>query len=141
MNGPETSTMLNRRLVLESINEAIHQVENEVDIISAELEFKADVYANVMVAVTEAVNNGIIHGNKSDSGKKVYVEFEMKNSYCLCVRVRDEGDGFDPEELPDPTAPENLENIGGRGVFLMRQLSDRLSFADDGREVEMVFNI
>ncbi len=57
------------------------------------------------------------------------------------VRVKDEGKGFDPNSLPDPTAPENIENIGGRGVFLMTHLSDSIEFEDDGRQVEMTFNI
>jgi serine/threonine-protein kinase RsbW len=136
----EAQKML-RHLVLESKPDVIHTIESVVDDIRSELEFKEDVYGNVMVAVTEAVNNSVVHGNGGDESKKVFVDFEMKNPYCLLVRIRDEGTGFDPRTLPDPTAPENLVNIGGRGVFLMQHLSDQLNFSQDGRQVEMTFNI
>lgn len=137
----DISKLVEKKLALPSKPDVIHQVEALIDEIRSELEFKEDVYGNVMVAVTEAVNNSVIHGNKSDSSKKVYVEVETENQYRLVIRVRDEGPGFDEAMLSDPTAPENIANIGGRGVFLMRHLSDELTFLDDGRVVEMVFNI
>lgn len=137
----DTVSMLSKQLELASTPNVIHLIETVVDEIKAELNFKEDVYGNVMVAVTEAVNNSIFHGNRGDESKKVYVSFEMKNPYRLLVRVRDEGIGFDHKGLADPTAPENIDKIGGRGVFLMEHLSDELSFVDDGRQVEMVFNI
>jgi serine/threonine-protein kinase RsbW len=140
-SSTETRPLIYRQLALPSTPESIHQVENVVEEIRAELEFKEDVYANVMVAVTEAVNNSIIHGNDSDSSKKVYLEFEIPNSYRLLIRVHDEGPGFDPADLPDPTAPHNIDKIGGRGVFLMSQLADKLLFSQDGKQVEMIFDI
>ncbi|MEM7372219.1 MAG: ATP-binding protein [Bacteroidota bacterium] len=130
-----------KQLELDSKPEVIHSVEVFLEEISNELSFKEDVYANVMVAVTEAVNNSILHGNKEDPEKKVFLDVFMENQYRLKITVRDEGEGFNPEGLADPTAPENIENIGGRGVFLMRHLADELSFSDDGRTVIMVFNI
>lgn len=137
----DTTKLLYRKLELDSTPNVIHKVEGTIDQIRTELDIRDDVYGNVMVAVTEAVNNSVVHGNQSDPTKKVFLDFEMENQYRLVVRVRDEGPGFDPHQLSDPTAPENLENIGGRGVFLMRQLADELAFLDDGRVVEMVFNI
>ena len=137
----DTSKLLDRKLVLPSKSDIIHHVEELIDEIRTELDFREDVYGNVMVAVTEAVNNSVLHGNQGDSSKKVFVEVEMENQYRLVVRVRDEGPGFDPSQLADPTAPENIANIGGRGVFLMQHLSDELAFLDEGRVVEMVFNI
>lgn len=141
MSSPEAEKLLYRQLVLSSSTDAISQIESVVDEIKSELDVKADVYGNMMVAVTEAVNNGILHGNGGDETKKVYVDFEVKNQFRLSVKVKDEGPGFDPDSLSDPTAPENLENIGGRGVFLMQHLSDEISFSDEGRIVEMIFNI
>lgn len=141
MSSSTNSSVMYKQLILESKPDVIHLVENVVDQIKKDLEFKEDVYGNVMVALTEAVNNSIFHGNKGDSTKKVFVDFEIRNHYCLIVRVRDEGGGFNPDTLADPTAPENIGNIGGRGVFLMEQLSDELRFEDDGRLVEMTFNI
>lgn len=137
----DAQKLLSKQLLLESRPEIIHQIESVIEEIRAEFEFKEDVYGNVMVAVTEAVNNSIFHGNKGDTSKKIVVEFEMRHQYRLLVRVTDEGTGFDPNKLADPTAPENLENVGGRGVFLMQHLSDELHFMDDGRTVEMHFNI
>lgn len=141
MSSSEAEKLLYRQLVLTSSADAINQIESVIEEIKSELDVKADVYGNMMVAVTEAVNNGILHGNGGDESKKVFVDFEVKNQFRLCVKVRDEGSGFDPDSLSDPTAPENLENIGGRGVFLMQHLSDEISFSDEGRQVEMLFNI
>ncbi len=141
MSSPDTEKLLQRQLVLSSSSDAIHEVESIIDEIRSEFDVKEDVYGNMMVAITEAVNNGIHHGNKGDQSKSVFVHFEMKNHFRLIVRVRDEGSGFDPASLLDPTAPENIENIGGRGVFLMQHLSDEIEFSDEGRQVEMTFNI
>lgn len=137
----EIKKLLFTQLVLDTHPDVIHQVEVAVDDVKQQLGFKEDVYGNVMVAVTEAVNNAIYHGNKEDQAKKIYLDFEMINQYRLLVRITDEGDGFDPSNLEDPTAPENLINIGGRGVFLMEHLSDGLDFKDNGCTVEMSFNI
>lgn len=141
MNSPEAEKLIFKQLVLHTNPDGIHQVEGVIEEIRSDLNVKEDVYGNMMVAVTEGVNNAILHGNKNDASKKVFVDFEMKHEFRLIVRIRDEGEGFDPDNLADPTAPENLENIGGRGVFLMRHLSDEISFQQDGRQVEMIFNI
>lgn len=130
-----------RELEIASNPERIHEVEQFIEEIRDTLGFKDDVYGNVMIAVTEAVNNSIYHGNRGDAGKKVKVHCASINQYRILVAVEDEGTGFDPGSLPDPTAPENLENPGGRGVFLMRHLSDEIRFENQGRRVEMVFNI
>lgn len=139
--GLQSSFAMEKELVIESSPDKIREVEVLIEEVRDVLQFKDDVYGNVMVAITEAVNNGIIHGNESDSSKKVFIKVSMMNQYRLLVSVEDEGTGFDPEALNDPTAPENLEKIGGRGVFLMEALSDEISFSNDGRRVEMVFNI
>lgn len=132
---------LSKELVIASKPDLIHQVEKFIEEIRDELEFKDDVYGNVMVAITEAVNNSIFHGNQGDESKNVFIRCEASKPYRLMVSVRDEGSGFNPEDLPDPTAPENIENIGGRGVFLMKHLADDITFVDDGRSVQMLFNI
>lgn len=137
----DAQKMLYKRLELPSTSDAIHKVEALIEEIAQDLDVKEDVYGNIMVAVTEAVNNSIIHGNKQDESKKVFVDIAMRHPYRLTIQVTDEGPGFNPESLPDPTAPENIENIGGRGVFLMRHLSDELSFHDDGKTAQMIFNI
>ena len=140
-SSTETKKSLLKKLVLETRPDVIHDIEVAIEEIKEKLSFQDDVHGNVMVAVTEAINNSIYHGNKEDQSKKIYLDFEMKNEYRLLVRVKDEGEGFDPDSLADPTAPENLENIGGRGVFLMQHLADEIKFTDEGRVVEMCFNI
>lgn len=132
---------MQKELVIASDPANILAVEKFIEEIRQELEFKDDVYGNVMVAITEAVNNSILHGNQSDISKKVYISVQTLNPYRLTVEVKDEGPGFDPDKLNDPTSPEFLENPGGRGVFLMRHLTDEIYFLDEGRVVQMIFNI
>ncbi len=99
-----------------------------------------DMHGNILISLTEAVTNAIVHGNCCDCNKNVVIHFSQQTNQ-LMFRISDEGSGFNPETLPDPTSPENINSIGGRGVFLMRQLSDRLRFRDSGRTVEMHFRI
>ena len=96
------------------------------------------------VAVRESVINAIKHGNREDYGKMVTVEFAMapsKDPSELVVRVLDQGDGFDPEEVADPLAPENILKSSGRGIFFMRNFMDDVTLkraAEGGMEVRMV---
>lgn len=99
-----------------------------------------DKQCNILISLTEAVTNAIVHGNCKEENKTVQVK-SRKERDCISVRVTDEGNGFDFDSIPDPTAPENLCKCGGRGVFLMRQLSDNISFYNNGSTVEMRFKI
>ena len=130
-----------KELEITSNPERILEVEQFIEEIRDFLGFKDDVFGNVMIAVTEAVNNSIRHGNRGDGSKVVRIRCASLNPYRIMMAVEDEGNGFDPESLPVPTAPENVMRESGRGVFLMRQLSDEIHFQDSGRRVEMVFNI
>ena len=89
-------------------------------------------YGEILIAMTEAVNNAIVHGNKLDSNKMVDVRVSVDGP-VLEFRIADEGPGFDFENIPDPTSPENIEKPNGRGVFLMRQLADTCEFEELGR--------
>lgn len=140
-SNPQTEPMVNRSFLMPSMPETLQDVETILDELNTELGIKPDAYGNMVVAVTEAVNNGIVHGNKLDPGKLVTLEIASISEFRLRIRVEDEGKGFDPYELDDPTAPENIEKIGGRGVFFMRSLSDKIEFLEGGRVVEMEFNI
>lgn len=82
----------------------------------------------LVMSVREAVINAIIHGNRQDAAKRVRVEVDLEGPEYV-VRVADEGEGFDPESLPDPTAPENLLRPSGRGIFLMRQFADSIEYS------------
>jgi serine/threonine-protein kinase RsbW len=98
----------------------------------------------VGVAVRESVINAIKHGNGNDIGKRVHVEFTPLDGQVpagLAIRVRDEGSGFDPDNVPDPLAPENLLKASGRGIFLIRSFMDELTLQrapQGGMEVVMV---
>ena len=115
-------------------------VEKIIDDMSLELNLSDEVYGNILVATMEATNNAIVHGNKSDPGKQVRVEIE-KAPKSLVIKIVDQGPGFDYSTVPDPTAPENLEKINGRGIFLMKRLSDGIDFQDEGRIVELKFRV
>lgn len=116
----------------------ISEVELLIDTVCEELKLNEDNYGNILIAVTEAVNNAIVHGNNSEEDKKVKVEVLNENSKVVFT-VQDEGGGFDFDNLPDPTAPENIENPDGRGIFLMKNLSDEVSFDLNGSKVNITF--
>lgn len=119
--------------------EAVSQVENLVDNVCNKLGVNEDFYGNVLIAVTEAVNNAIDHGNKRDHSLEVNVSVG-DNPSEFCFSVKDQGRGFDFENLPDPTAPENILKENGRGIFLMKNLADQVEFEDAGRSVNIYFN-
>ena len=126
------------KIQIPSIIENIRIVESFIDNSKDKFQIEDDIYGNIMVAVTESVNNAIRHGNKFDKDKNVYLTLQVNNDH-LKFEVEDEGNGFDTESLPDPTAVENLENPGGRGIFLMRNLCDEVKFTNNGRSVELTF--
>ncbi|MCC9165375.1 ATP-binding protein [Pontibacter harenae] len=128
------------KIQIPSLIENIRVIESFIDNSKEEFEFEDDIYGNIMVAVTESVNNAIRHGNKFDKDKNVYLTLQVEENK-LIFEVEDEGPGFDYENLPDPTAPENLESPGGRGIFLMHNLCDEVNFMDSGKKVQLVFNI
>lgn len=132
--------METQRLNFPSTQENLIIVEKLIDDVCAKYQVNEDYYGNILIAVTEAVNNAINHGNKQDPDKEVNVDFSIDNG-SLSFKVKDEGEGFDYDHLPDPTDPENLEKISGRGVFLMKNLADEVSFEDDGRIVELKFKL
>lgn len=131
-----SSTML----TLTSDRKNIARVETFVEGLVDKYHISPDVYGNILISLTEAVTNAIIHGNHNDTSKRVYVKLK-KNKDRITFLVSDEGGGFNFDGLPDPTAPENLLKIGGRGVFLMRQLSDDVVFSENGSTVEIRFKI
>lgn len=132
---PDNSRVLN----FESKTENISQVEKLVDEVCEAYKIREDFYGNILISLTEAVNNAIVHGNKLDPEKNVKVEYTA-NEPILRFFISDEGPGFDYDNLPDPTAPENIEKPHGRGVFLMKNLADNCEFLEDGRIVKMEFN-
>jgi serine/threonine-protein kinase RsbW len=129
---------MQKLLKIESEIQNMRIVERIIDEISAELNISQDNYGKIMVSTMEAVNNAIIHGNKSDKNKYVVIRISG-GKHLLKVSIEDEGTGFRPKEIPDPTKPENIENISGRGVFLMSKLADNIEFNEKGNRVTLLF--
>jgi serine/threonine-protein kinase RsbW len=95
---------------------------------------------NFRVGLTEALSNAMINGNEEDPRKRVRLEVFLEDDRIM-VRVTDEGEGFDPGDVPDPTSPKNLLKSGGRGLFLMRQLMDEVHYNERGNSVTMVLRL
>lgn len=125
-------------LKIASNPQSLRLVERLIEDVCQVYGVNEDSYGNMLIAVTEAVNNAIHHGNKNNPDKFVKIGFESENN-LLVFSVEDEGEGFDHSNLPDPTDPENLDKISGRGVFLMTQLTDMIRFEDNGRKVYLGF--
>ncbi len=128
------------RISLDSVEASIAKVEPLVRDLASRYELSEDRFSNILISLTEAVHNAIIHGNKLDENKKVVIELRCVPQ-ALKIAVSDEGEGFDPSALANPIADENLECCGGRGVFIIQHLADRCDFLNDGRTVNLQFNI
>lgn len=127
-----------KRLKVESKTASLRIVENAIDEMTGAIGINQDNYGKILVATLEAVNNAIKHGNKEIPEKLVDVVIEYIDNE-LRISVTDQGEGFDPARIPDPTLPANIEELSGRGVFLMTKLSDKISFNEKGNSVTMSF--
>lgn len=121
-----------------SLAENIRIVESFVDNAKEKYNLNDDLYGNIMIAVVESVNNAILHGNQADKSKLVTLTANLDEQQ-VSFEVEDQGTGFNQDNLPDPTAPENIANPGGRGIFLMKHLADEVSFSNEGRKVKLTF--
>lgn len=126
------------KIEIPSLTDNIRIVESFIDNAKEKFDLNDDIYGNIMIAVTESVNNAIVHGNKSDKNKNVQLSLQFEEQLVRFV-IEDEGSGFDIDSLPDPTAPENLEKPGGRGIFLMKNLCDEVKFEEEGKKVSLSF--
>lgn len=127
-----------KKLQIGSSQHSLRVVEKAIDEVTSELGISQDCYGKILVSTIEGVNNAILHGNKSIPEKLVDIEFHCKGNE-LKVKIKDEGDGFSPSEVPDPTLPENIEELNGRGVFLMSKLADKIKYSKKGNCVTMTF--
>lgn len=119
--------------------ENIAIAEKMIDEVCKENDVHESLYGNILIALTEAVNNAIHHGNRLDPHKSVKLSYEVREKDIVFL-ITDEGPGFDHENLPDPTDPENIEKPHGRGVFLMKALAEEVEFEDNGSSVVMTFS-
>ncbi|MBK9731207.1 MAG: ATP-binding protein [Chitinophagaceae bacterium] len=127
-----------RDMEFASLPENINLIEVLVEELKSELDLSEEAEANILVSLSEAVNNAIFHGNNSDPAKKVRVCVEKLDKEIV-FSIEDQGFGFNLSEVKDPTAIENLDRPTGRGIFLMRNLSDRMEYAEGGRKVVITF--
>lgn len=127
-------------LQIASVTENLNVVESLVDEVCEEFRINEDYYGNILIALTEAVTNAIQHGNKYDPKKNIRLSFIPKEKE-LAFTIKDEGDGFDFNNLPDPTDPKNIEKPHGRGIYLMKHLADEVEFSEDGRTVQLKFSL
>jgi serine/threonine-protein kinase RsbW len=118
----------------------LKRARDVADDLLAEIEaygYKADALFAIKLSVEEALINAARHGNREDPTKSITVEYAVDDRQ-VAVRVIDEGDGFDPTDVPDPTADENLERPSGRGIMLMRTYMDQLEYNERGNALRMV---
>ena len=132
----------NFSLEIESNPNNLITVEEFVNYFSKELNLDESKLSGLLLAVTEAVTNAIIHANKCDETKKVQMNV-TKDGNKLIITIKDEGKGFDPSKVPDPTEPENLLKDSGRGLYLMKIYTDELKYnlTPTGTETILILNI
>lgn len=126
------------KISIPSLIENITIIESFIDNAREKFNINDDIYGNIMISVTECVSNAIIHGNQQDVKKAVNIELRFLDDQLKFI-IEDEGEGFDYNQLKDPTSPENLERPSGRGVFIMKHLSDEVYFENNGRKATLTF--
>lgn len=126
------------KISIPSLIDNIKVIESFIDNARDQFEINDDIYGNIMISVTECVSNAIIHGNNKDKAKLVHLELIMDDDLLKFI-ISDEGEGFDSNHLKDPTAPENIEEPGGRGIFLIKHLTDEFKFEDGGKRASLSF--
>lgn len=117
-------------------------VEEFINYIASECNLNQEKLPGLLIAITEATTNAIIHANKKDSSKKVTLHVTTDDEE-LIIKVKDQGAGFDPSKIPDPTEPENLLKDSGRGLYLMRIFADELKYniTPEGTETILVIKL
>lgn len=140
MGAPTEDVHFTRRIEFPAKAENLALAEKLIDEACGRNNVPEALYGNILIALTEAVNNAIHHGNRLDPSKQVQLGYALEGDR-ITFTVSDEGPGFSYADLPDPTDPQNIEKPHGRGVFLMRALADSVEFTDNGASVAMSFSL
>ena len=134
---------MDQELILELPND-IRSIEHAVEYVMRHCSdcctYARRLNLNFRVGLTEALSNAMLYGNDRDPGKRVKVEVNVRGEE-VTARITDEGRGFDPTAVPDPTLPDNLEKPGGRGIFLMKALMDEVRFNEEGNSVTLILRL
>lgn len=118
----------------------LSQVEQMIQELRQEYHLGEEVTDRMTMALHEAITNGILHGNKLDPTKTVEIDTHLEGT-LLRITVRDQGEGFNPNALPNPLDEKNLLRSGGRGVFLIGQFTDELSFNEKGNQLCLTYHL
>ena len=129
-----------KQISLHSESKSLLILEDWINSLCEAYSIGEEIYGNILIAITEAVNNAIIHGNKNDIKKQTLIEYEVAKEK-LIFKVSDKGVGFDFKNIKDPTDPENIEQPNGRGIFLMTHLADDVEYTEPGNCVEISFHL
>lgn len=130
-----------RRMSLPLELSSINHVERFVQDLVTEFKVCQKRYSDILVSVSAAVSNAIRYGHKEHSARLVYIECNLLENANLKFVISDSGNGFDFNNVPDPTDPNSDEQGGGRGIYLMRKLADKCTFKNNGSEVELEFEL
>ncbi len=138
----DSEKIINKVVLFRSERASMSEIEPILCDVKQRLGIADDRFYNLLIAVTEAFNNAIVHGNKLNPEKLVEVKI-ITNPTDVNIIIRDEGEGFDPDSVADPREPENLLKESGRGVFLIRSLLDQVSYeiSSKGTIIDMHFAV
>jgi serine/threonine-protein kinase RsbW len=123
--------------IISSINKFC-EIEGFLNSIFNQYNLSRKLYCKIYIAVSEAVNNAIQHGNKNDHNKYIFIRFLEKENIFIFY-VKDEGTGFDFNNLTDPTLSDNIRNESGRGIFFMKKYANEVLFQNNGSCVQLIF--
>lgn len=132
-----SSTIKNYKF--DSTIDSLARVEQIIESLKEEHNIPEEIYGNILVSISEGMNNAIKHGNKMDISKHVDFSFETAEKHFQFTII-DQGSGFDFNNVPDPTHPDNLEKVDGRGIFIMESLADKVEYEQAGSKVILTFN-
>lgn len=124
-------------LVLKSNRNEIKKFEDLLEEINKKFQLAVEKFINLQIACSEALINAIVHGNKEDEHKKVFVNIEY-NMILITIKIKDEGNGFDINSLPNPTSNENILKESGRGIFIIRSLVDEFICKSSDKGTEFI---
>lgn len=131
---------MERFLIISSQLVRIKEVRNFLEKFYSDYGITINSFNKVFLGLREAVNNAIIHGNRLNADKKVFIKIQLFNNQ-IWIEVEDEGEGFCPDVLPDPTSPDRIKLENGRGIFLMKFIANELVFKKGGKKVQIKFKL